>query len=281
MVENELERERAHVARLYNRLDDLLHEETKRLDSIRSQTVGGNHQMRSERDAFARMHEDRLVQLRDVDARLVFGRLRLKSDATQAANGADGNVADSDGSAEDDAIRYIGRIGLRDRDQRSMLIDWRAPQASAFYQATAATPLGVAARRHLIMREREVVRLDDEVFDTDMLADSGATEVQGEGALMAALTVQRTGRMHDIVATIQAEQDRIIRSDMRGALVVQGGPGTGKTAVALHRAAYLLYTHRDRLGRGARCGSVECVPQLHRIGAAVPRRDRCGDAVAR
>ena len=99
------------------------------------------------------------------------------------------------------------------------------------------------------MREREVIRLDDEVFDADLLAAAGAEHtVQGEGALMAALTVHRTGRMHDIVATIQAEQDRIIRSDMRGALVVQGGPGTGKTAVALHRAAYLLYTHRDRLG---------------------------------
>jgi DNA helicase IV len=105
------------------------------------------------------------------------------------------------------------------------------------------------------MRDRDVTRIDDEIFDEDLLeragldeaANGSASAVQGEGALMAALTAQRTGRMNDIVATIQAEQDRIIRSELRGALVVQGGPGTGKTAVALHRAAYLLYANRERL----------------------------------
>lgn len=240
---NELDRERAHVAALYARLDDMRLDEATRLAAVRAQGVGGNHQMRSERDAFARLHEDRLLQLREVDERLVFGRLRL----------ADAGPRGDDPHSDDDSIRYIGRLGLRDENQQSLLLDWRAPQASAFYQATAATPLGVLARRHLIMREREVIRLEDEVFDARLLA-AGSTggqenEVQGEGALLAALSLERTGRMHDIVATIQAEQDRIIRSEMRGALVVQGGPGTGKTAVALHRAAYLLYTHRDRLGR--------------------------------
>ncbi|GAB3121949.1 HelD family protein [Glaciibacter psychrotolerans] len=233
-MDNELDRERARVARLYDRLDGLRDEEARRLNAVRSSKVGGNHQMRSERDALARMHEDRLLQLRDVDARLVFGRLQLPKAAEDEA---------------DSAFRYIGRLGLRDEEQRSLLLDWRAPQAAAFYQATAANPQGVLARRHVTMRDREVTHLDDEVFDADLLAQPGAAlEVQGEGALMAALTGHRTGRMHDIVATIQAEQDRIIRSEMRGALVVQGGPGTGKTAVALHRAAYLLYTHRDRLG---------------------------------
>jgi DNA helicase IV len=231
VAENELDRERAYVAGLYERLDGLRREATQRLAGVRAQSVGGNHQMRSERDAFARLHEDRLLQLRDVDSRLVFGRLRVTA------------------AEEDVALRYIGRLGLRDQDQRTLLLDWRAPGASAFYQATAANPLGVVSRRHLIMRDRDVIRLDDEVFDAGLLAESGdAHEVQGEGALLAALTSERTGRMHDIVATIQAEQDRIIRSDLRGALVVQGGPGTGKTAVALHRAAYLLYTHRERLG---------------------------------
>lgn len=231
MAENELERERAYVAGLYERLDALRLEATERLAGVRAQSVGGNHQMRSERDAFARLHEDRLLQLRDVDARLVFGRLRMEAGTDEAA------------------LRYIGRLGLRDENQRTLLLDWRAPGASAFYQATAANRLGVVARRHLVMRERDVVRIDDEVFDADMLARSGDNpEVQGEGALLAALTTERTGRMHDIVATIQAEQDRIIRAEFRGALVVQGGPGTGKTAVALHRAAYLLYTNRERLG---------------------------------
>lgn len=231
MQETELERERAVVSGLYERLDALRAETEDRLTRVRRESVGSNHQARSERDAFARLYEDQLTQLREVDSRLVFGRLLLEQPV--------------DGTAH----RYIGRIGLRDDDQRSLLVDWRAQQASAFYQATANERMGVRARRHLTMTGREVVRVDDEVFDEALLdgedADSG--QVQGEGALLAALTAQRTGRMHDIVATIQAEQDRIIRSDLRGALVVQGGPGTGKTAVALHRAAFLLYANRQRL----------------------------------
>lgn len=230
VLESELERERAVVSGLYQRLDQLRAETEERLARVRRDSVGSNHQARSERDAFARLYEDQLTQLRDVDARLVFGRLLLE----ETVDGSD--------------HRYIGRIGLRDDDQRSLLVDWRAQQAGAFYQATASEPMGVRARRHLTMSGRQVTRIDDEVFDEALLDGEGAGEqVQGEGALLAALTAQRTGRMHDIVATIQAEQDRIIRSDLRGALVVQGGPGTGKTAVALHRAAYLLYANRQRL----------------------------------
>lgn len=230
VLESELERERAVVAGLYQRLDELRAETEERLARVRRDSVGSNHQARSERDAFARLYEDQLTQLRDVDARLVFGRLLLD----EPVDGSD--------------HRYIGRVGLRDDDQRSLLVDWRAQQAGAFYQATASEPMGVRARRHLTMSGRQVTRIDDEVFDESLLDGGSAGEqVQGEGALLAALTAQRTGRMHDIVATIQAEQDRIIRSDLRGALVVQGGPGTGKTAVALHRAAYLLYANRQRL----------------------------------
>ncbi|WP_431218765.1 HelD family protein [Leifsonia xyli] len=229
-MESELDRERAVVSGLYQRLDELRAETEERLARVRRDSVGSNHQARSERDAFARLYEDQLTQLRDVDARLVFGRLLLE----EPVDGSD--------------HRYIGRVGLRDEDQRSLLVDWRAQQAGAFYQATANERMGVRARRHLTMSGRQVTRIDDEVFDEALLDGDRASErVQGEGALLAALTAQRTGRMHDIVATIQAEQDRIIRSDLRGALVVQGGPGTGKTAVALHRAAYLLYANRQRL----------------------------------
>lgn len=230
VVESELERERAVVAELYQRLDRLRAETEERLARVRRDSVGSNHQARSERDAFARLYEDQLTQLREVDSRLVFGRLLLE----EPMDGSD--------------HRYIGRVGLRDEDERSVLIDWRAQQAGAFYQATASEPMGVRARRHLTMSGRQVTRIDDEVFDEALLdGEQSQEKVQGEGALLAALTAQRTGRMHDIVATIQAEQDRIIRSDLRGALVVQGGPGTGKTAVALHRAAYLLYANRQRL----------------------------------
>jgi DNA helicase IV len=231
VVDQELQREQNYVATLYARLDALQREAEHQLTAVRLLDVGGNHQSRSERDTFARLYEDRIVQLREVDDRLAFGRLEVASDDAGA----------------DSIYRYIGRVGLRDEDLQPLLLDWRVPQASAFYQATAATPLGARARRHLLSKGRDIIRIEDEILDAALLEGDAATRHQGEGALLAALTAQRTGHMSDIVATIQAEQDRIIRSDLKGVLVVQGGPGTGKTAVALHRAAYLLYTHRDRL----------------------------------
>src|SRR6201999_4588998 len=133
-----------------------------------------------------------------------------------------------------------------------LLVDWRAPASQAFYRATAAEPLGVRRRRHLQLSGRRVVGVGDDVLDASELVDFAETDrstLSAEAPLMAALATSRTGRMTDIVATIQAEQDRVIRADPDGVLVVQGGPGTGKTAVALHRAAYLLYTHRERLAR--------------------------------
>ena len=147
----------------------------------------------------------------------------------------------------DGDLRYIGRVGLSDADHHPLLTDWRAPAARPFYQATAAHPQGVTLRRHIQTRGRDVVGIEDDVLDLD--AVENPSDLAGEGALLAALAEHRTGRMGDIVATIQAEQDAIIRSDVDGVLVVQGGPGTGKTAVALHRAAYLLYAHRERMER--------------------------------
>jgi DNA helicase IV len=222
-VQAELENEREYVAGLYRRLDELRAEKQEQLAKVRRGGAVGSMQNMSERDAFASMYEDRLAQLNAVDDRLVFGRLDLDS-----------------GEA-----RYIGRIGLSTADLQRLMVDWRAPEAAAFYQATAFDRLGVRRRRHLILNGRQVRGVEDDVLDTSMLADSGS--LQGEGALLAALNSKRTGQMSDIVGTIQAEQDRIIRAPMPGMLVVQGGPGTGKTAVALHRAAYLLYTHRERL----------------------------------
>ncbi|WP_051299527.1 HelD family protein [Arthrobacter castelli] len=222
-VDPQLQQERDYVGRLYARLDELRAEKTEQLDKVRRSVSAGSHQNRSERDAFATLYEDRLAQLNAVDDRLVFGRLDL----------------------DDGEARYIGRIGLSTEDLQRLMVDWRAPEAGTFYQATVFERQGVRRRRHLMLQGRTVKGLEDDVLDTELLDESD--QLQGEGALLAALNSKRTGQMGDIVGTIQAEQDRIIRSELRGTLVVQGGPGTGKTAVALHRAAYLLYTHRERL----------------------------------
>src|SRR5699024_11173855 len=146
----------------------------------------------------------------------------------------------------DDAARhYIGRIGLFTPEREQLLVDWRAPAAAAFYRATSTDRLSVKLRRHLINRGRTVVGLEDDVLDQSVLEDPDHDVVlQGEGALLAAASGKRTGRVGDIVATIQAEQDRSIRSENRVVMVVQGAPCTGKTAVAPQSAAHLMYTHR-------------------------------------
>ena len=231
-IDAELRDEQEMVDRLYGRLDALRAQTRDRLVEVRRHGPSGSPQNRSERDAFATLYEDRLAQLEAVEERLAFGRLDL-TDGTR---------------------RYIGRIGLTDSEHASMLTDWRAPAAQAFYRATAAQPDDVVRRRHLVTRGRAVTGVEDEVLDLDHLAGAADGEasmagLSGEGALLASLAAGRTGHMADIVATIQAEQDAIIRSDLQGSLVVQGGPGTGKTAVALHRAAYLLYAHRRLLER--------------------------------
>ncbi|MEU8319236.1 ATP-binding domain-containing protein [Nonomuraea sp. NPDC048881] len=187
----------------------------------------GTRQARVEREVTASEQARRLAQLNAVERGLCFGR-----------------IDDSGGVST-----YVGRIGLRDEDHESVLIDWRAPAARPFYVATATDPGGLVRRRHLHLKDRTVVGIDDEVFDLDGMSDGDRRTLVGEAALLAALRRGRTGRMGDVVATIQIEQDRVIRAGLQGALVVQGGPGTGKTVAALHRAAYLLYTHRDTLER--------------------------------
>src|SRR5690606_14100617 len=141
---------------------------------------------------------------------------------------------------------YVGRLAVADETGDPLLVDWRAPAAAAFYRAVPGDPMGVVRRRHFRWRGDALVGLDDEVLDAEAAVRDGLSLV-GEGALLAALTAPRTGRMTDVVATIQAEQDRVIRRPRHGVLVVQGAPGTGKTAVALHRAAYLLYAEHASL----------------------------------
>ncbi|WP_170839597.1 HelD family protein [Micromonospora halophytica] len=211
---------------LYGQLDGMREQAAQRLTEQLC-TTGGTLQARSQRDSSVRMYAEQVEQFSAVENGLCFGRL----------DGADG------------ARRYIGRIGIFDTggDFDPLLMDWRAPAARPFYLATAANPQGVRRRRHLRTRQRKVTGLNDEVLDIATASPTAHEELTGEASLLAALNAGRTGRMRDIVETIQVEQDRIIRADLPGVLVVQGGPGTGKTAVALHRAAYLLYTHRREL----------------------------------
>ena len=185
-----------------------------------------------ERDAMVFQAAKRIAQLDAAHEGLVFGRLDLRPDL-------------------DDRPRYIGRIGLRDAERESLLIDWRAPAAGVFYQATAVDPHGVLRRRVLRTKGRTVLGVEDELLDAEGLAESGADlPIVGEGALMAQLSRARDRSMHSIVATIQAEQDRAIRAPGKGVVAISGGPGTGKTVVALHRAAYLLYNDRRRYETG-------------------------------
>ncbi|WP_377273015.1 HelD family protein [Peterkaempfera sp. SMS 1(5)a] len=223
----ELRAENAYVGRLYDRLEAQRAFASARLREIHLQDRGGTAQSRMERDTLEIHHTRRLAELHAAEYGLCFGR-----------------IESADGERQ-----YIGRIALSDEDHEPLLTDWRAPAAEPFYRATPAAPGGVAGRRHLRSKGRTVVDFDDDAFGLNALAGRDSSELSGETALLASLTAARTGRMGDIVSTIQAEQDRVIRSELGGVLVVQGGPGTGKTVVALHRAAYLLYTHRDRLAK--------------------------------
>jgi DNA helicase IV len=179
-----------------------------------------------ERDAMVFQAAKRIATLDAAHEGLVFGRLDLL-----------------DGDA-----RYIGRLGLRDAQRDVLLIDWRAPAAGLFYRATAQEPAGVVRRRVLRSRGRTVVGVEDDLLDGENAPDDMV--VVGEGALLAQISRARDARMHSVVATIQKEQDEAIRAPSRGVTIIGGGPGTGKTVVALHRAAYLLYVDRRRFESG-------------------------------
>lgn len=252
-----VDEEQPYITHLYDRLDELKKRLTERLATLYREH-GGTHASVWDREAFVARDVERLERLGSVDRGLCFGRLDFRDGQTS----------------------YIGRMGLTDDDYDQLLVDWRAPAAEPFYRATAADPGELVRRRHIQTRLRRVLAVDDEVFDLAAMPAGGQGTLRGEAALLAALTEHRTGRMSDIVATIQAEQDRIIRSPLGGVLVVQGGPGTGKTVAALHRAAYLLYTHRDRLGSS---GVLVVGPNrtfLHYIDQVLPSLGETGVVLA-
>ncbi|MFF5079037.1 HelD family protein [Actinoplanes sp. NPDC000266] len=225
---DDLRSEQAYLTTLYGRLDSLRAQADDRLRGILLES-GGTPQGRTQREAQRAHYAEQLAQMNAVENGLCFGRLDFAAAASPL---------------------YIGRLGLsaEEHDRDPLLVDWRAPASRPFYLATAVSPDGVTRRRHLRTKGRVLTGIDDEVLDLqDGAAAGGREDVTGEAALLAALTANRTGRMRDIVETIQAEQDEVIRAGLAGVMVVQGGPGTGKTAVALHRAAYLLYTYRQQL----------------------------------
>ena len=224
MTHSEIEAEQSHIDRAH-RLLEQARDRALKLRGMVEVSRGGTTQARYERDVIEGSIQNRLGQLQLGSASLIFGRIDL----------------------DNRDQFHIGRLAVADEEQEPVVVDWRAPIAEPFYRATGRDPMGLVRRRHFVSRGRELLDIEDELFDLDQL-DEG---FQGHGALLAALDQNRDGQLRDIVATIQGEQDEIIRDPLKGMLIVQGGPGTGKTVVALHRAAYLLYTHRFPLeGQG-------------------------------
>nr|WP_231989708.1 RNA polymerase recycling motor ATPase HelR [Mycobacterium sp. 852002-51057_SCH5723018] len=220
--EEELQYERNYVTGLYGRLDA----ERMRAKHRYRAALRGDGRPLADRDAEVRAMAKEVKRLDVADHGLCFGRLDALSGERS----------------------YIGRIGLFDagNDYEPLLLDWRAPAARAFYVATPASPENMRRRRQFHTRGRQVVDFTDELFGRPGAVEPGDS---GDWVLLAAVNAPRGERMRDIVATIQAEQDEIIRLDHPGVLVIEGGPGTGKTVVALHRVAYLLYTQRERIER--------------------------------
>ncbi|MFF8803694.1 HelD family protein [Streptomyces omiyaensis] len=223
--------EQKFITSLYARLDDLRDRAEAAVGAALGTPGTGSAQSRLERDIMVAEQSGLLAAFNAGETGLCFGRLVFR----------------------DGRDHHIGRIGLREDNPRRtpLVVDWRAEVARPFYLATGHEPMGLSRRRHITTRGREVVSLHDEVLDLADRTRSGHEGRDADEVLLAALDAARTGRMHDIVQTIQAEQDAIIRSPHGGVLVVEGGPGTGKTAVALHRAAYLLYAHREQLAKRA------------------------------
>ena len=230
----ELEQEQVFILHAYECLE-ASRTGAMKIRELTSAGPGGTFQARLERNVFDENLVHRLEQLDLGDAALVFGRI--------------------DRVAENDVVEnfHIGRLAVADANREPVVVDWRAPVAEPFYRATGRDPMGLLRRRHFVVEGAKLLALEDELFgeghlgigqDDGLAEDSPRQGLRGYSTLLTALGRSRTGQLGDIVATIQSEQDEIIRSPQGGVLVVQGGPGTGKTVVALHRAAYLLYTHR-------------------------------------
>jgi hypothetical protein len=245
-VAAELAAEQRYVDRVYARLEQL----RRNVAEVEKAGYGiasvGNFGAYVERDAMVYHAARRRIALDAEYDGLVFGRL----DLGPGARPPDGGPASApvEPAVPDGEVRYIGRLGLRDERYEPLVVDWRAPAAAPFYRATPTDRMDVVRRRTIRSSGERVIGVEDDLLDPDAAPDS--MPVVGDGALLASLTRATGHGMRDIVATIQREQDEAIRSPASGVTIVRGGPGTGKTAVALHRAAYLLYNDRNRFESG-------------------------------
>ncbi|WP_161168344.1 UvrD-helicase domain-containing protein [Streptomyces sp. SID5910] len=258
--DREISVEQAHLDRVYRRLEEKIHEaEFLMQDAARRGHVGTPGAL-AERDAQVFRAGIHLNRLNNEFEDFLFGRidLLLGRDGQKGADGAYTAVEPAEGAVRPDDTAdiaetlHIGRIGVLDEEYAPLVIDWRAPAAAPFYRSTPVDPGRVVRRRVIRSKGRRVLGVEDDLMRPEITAylDGEALPVIGDGALMAALGQARTHSMRDIVASIQAEQDLVIRAPAASVTYVEGGPGTGKTAVALHRAAYLLYQDRRRYAGG-------------------------------
>ncbi|MFJ9410795.1 HelD family protein [Streptomyces sp. NPDC101393] len=257
--DREIESEQTHLDRVYRRLEEKIHEAEFLMDDAAKRGQVGTPGALAERDAQVFQAGVHLHRLNSEYEDFLFGRidLLLGKDGKKGPDGAYTSVEPADGAIEDGRAAiaetlHIGRLGVLDADYSPLVIDWRAPAAAPFYRATPVAPGRVVRRRVIRSKGRQVLGVEDDLMRPEVLATLDGRELPaiGDGALMAALGRARSHTMRDIVASIQAEQDLVIRAPAASVTEVEGGPGTGKTAVALHRAAYLLYQDRRRYSGG-------------------------------
>nr|WP_203601707.1 UvrD-helicase domain-containing protein [Streptomyces sp. SID9727] len=252
--------EQEHLDRVYHRLEEKIHEAEFLMDDAVKRGQVGTPGALAERDAQVFRAGIHLNRLNSEFEDFLFGRidLLLGKDGERGPDGAytsvepADDVVRADGSADIAETLHIGRIGVLDSDYAPLVIDWRAPAAAPFYRSTPKEPGRVVRRRVIRSKGRRVLGVEDDLMRPELTAylDGEKLPVVGDGALMAALGQARSHTMRDIVSSIQAEQDLVIRAPAASVTEVSGGPGTGKTAVALHRAAYLLYQDRRRYAGG-------------------------------
>jgi DNA helicase IV len=258
--DREIDVEQVHLDRVYRRLEEKIHEAEFLMHDAAQRGHVGTPGALAERDAQVFRAGIHLNRLNNEFEDFLFGRidLLLGKDGKKGPDGAYTAVEPAEGALGPDNTAdiaetlHIGRIGVLDQDYAPLVIDWRAPAAAPFYRSTPVDPGRVVRRRVIRSKGRRVLGVEDDLMRPEVKArlDGEELAVVGDGALMAALGQARTHSMRDIVASIQAEQDQVIRAPAASVTYVEGGPGTGKTAVALHRAAYLLYQDRRRYAGG-------------------------------